>query len=281
MTDVLQSAASAPGWTIEAIEGKCRVLRNTLQARRVSDPELDALAPGGAENQTTDPLGATVVWYAHLRARFAVEQLKEADADARAQADVGAALAGDGVPVRLSPVDAPSSVFPKSYHALRFCDALDHALRRVVATAQTLEELEVQALAPLTESLTVRLWAWILTHPGPALPFEDDTHAEPPAWTHALTPDDLLALLAAHMEANGARIARIARLFPSGEAATETRLTLAGFLGTVAQELGHRPFDVLRHWSVGEAFAQAAVTAQAAREAKERADADAAARKAS
>lgn len=267
------------GWTAETITERCRVLRGTLHARQVPDPELDAMAPGGRDNQTADPLGAAVVWYALLRARFTLEQQRAADAAARAQDDLAAALGGEGAPVRLSAPDAPRAVYPKSYHALRFLDSLDHALRRVVATAQALDDVAVDALAPLTESLAVRLWAWVLTHPQPDLPFDETQGAEPPAWTAQLTPDDLLALLQGHLEVNRARITRIAQLFP-GEGGHDSRLTLAGFLGTIAQELGHRPFDVLRRWSVGEAFAQAAVAAQSAREAREAAEQKAAAQRA-
>lgn len=271
MTDspVLESLEA--GWSVATITERCRVLHGTLHARKVPTPELDAMAPGGAQNQTADPLGAAVVWYAHLRARFELEQHRAAEATARAQADVAAALSAEPVPVRLQALDAPTAVYPKSYHALRFLDTLDHALRRVVAVAQDADDVGVEAFAPLVESLAVRLWAWILTSEGPELPFDEHKDAEPPAWTKALTPEDLLTLFEAHLEVNRGRVTRIAQLFP-GEGTHESRLSLAGFLGTTAQELGHRPFDLLRRWSVGEAFAQAAVAAQSAREARAAAD---------
>jgi hypothetical protein len=267
------------GWSVATITERCRVLHGTLHARKVPTPELEAMAPGGAQNQTADPLGAAVVWYALLRARFELEQHRAAETTARAQADVAAALSAEPVTVRLQAPDAPSAVYPKSYHALRFLDTLDHALRRVVAIAQEADEVGVEAFAPLVESLAVRLWAWILTSVGSELPFDEQAAPEPPEWTRALTPDDLLALLEAHLEVNRARVARIAQLFP-GDATHESRLSLAGFLGTTAQELGHRPFDLLRRWSVGEAFAQAVVAAQSAREARAAAE-EAAQRKAS
>lgn len=271
MLDVPVLEQVETGWSESAIMVRCRTLRDTLHARRVPTADLEAMAPGGARNQTADPLGAAVVWYALLRARFEVEEVRRAQDEAHAEEAVALALAGDGHPLTLSAPDMPTAVYPKSYHALRFCESLDVALRRVVASAEQLEALDVQALAPLAESLAVRLWAWILTHPEPGLPFDETAAPEPPAWTTRLTPDDLLRLLAAHLEVNRIRITRIAQLFP-GEAATESRLSLAGFLGTIAQELGHRPFDVLRRWSLGEAFAQAVVAAQASREARAAAD---------
>lgn len=268
------------GWTETTIAERCRILSGSLRARGVPTPELEAMAPGGAKNPTTDPLGGAVVWFALLRARLEIAEHEQEQERRRGQEAVAAALVSAPVLVTLSVAGAPRAVHPKSYHALRWCDSIDHALQGVVAQAHALEDADVRALAPLTESLAVRLWAWILTHPAPDLPFDEQKAPEPPAWTAELTPDDLLVLLQAHLEVNRLRIARIALLFP-GDEARESRLSLAGFLGTIAQELGHRPFDVLRQWTLGEAFAQAVVASQSAREARAAADAAAAERRAS
>ncbi len=262
------------GWTVDTITERCRVLSGSLRARGVTGPELEAMAPSGARNATTDPLGAAVVWYALLRARFEQEEARRADESRRAEAALSAAMVAEAVPVTLSVADAPTAVYPKSYHALAYCDALDAALQEVLALAASTDSAEVRTLGPLTQSLAVRLWAWILTHPEPGVPFDEGRPPHPPDWTTALTPDDLLELLRAHLEANRVRTARIAELFPK-ERPFDSRLTLAGFLGSVAQELGHRPVDVLRRWSQGEVFAQAAAAAQAAREGRAAAEAEA------
>lgn len=258
------------GWSGATITERCRVLRGTLHARGLPDAELDALAPGGSLNQTTDPLGAVVVWFGLLRGRWELSEHLQQEKAARAEAALAAALVNAPVPVALS-IPEKHAVYPKSYHALRWCDALDGALRDVVAAAQEAEDVEVQALALLSESLAVRLWAWILTSPDPWLPFDEGAPADPPAWTMQLTPEDLIALVKAHLAVNRSRIQLVASLFPA-EQQQESRLSLAGFLGTVAQELGHRPSDVLTRWSLGEVFAQAVTASQAAREARARAD---------
>jgi len=268
------------GWTEITITERCRIMSGSLRARGVPTPELEAMAPGGAKNPTTDPLGGAIVWFALLRARLEIADHTKEQERRLGQESVAAALASEPVAITLSVDGAPRAVYPKSFHALRFCDALDHALQGIVAQAHALEDVDVTALAPLTESLAVRLWAWILTHPAPDLPFDETKRPEPPEWTAQITPDDLLILWQAHAEVNRLRIARIAQLFP-GDQARESRLSLAGFLGTIAQELGHRPFDVLRHWSLGEAFAQAVVASQSAREAREAAESAAAGRRAS
>jgi hypothetical protein len=265
------------GWTRESMAERCRALRGTLLRDGAAESHLDAMAPGGARNPTADPFGAVVVWYALLRAEWELGERRKVEEAARAEAAVAAALSGTPVPVQLSVAGpgVPIAVYPKSYHALRYCDALDAALREVVALAQSLSDSEVHAHAVIVETLAVRVWAWILTSPEPGLPFDEmATGVEPPEWTGRLTPDDLLRLLEAHLEANRLRVARIAQLFPP-ERQHESRLSLSGFLGTVAQELHQRPYGVLRHWSVGETFAQAAVAAQSAREARAAAEAEA------
>lgn len=259
-------------WTRETIEERCRALRGTLLRDGVPRLELDAMAPGGAANEATDPFGSVVVWYALLRARrevVAVEQAREA---ALAETAVAAALSGTPVPIQLSMADGPTAVYPKSYHALRYLDSLDAALREVVALADSLSDSAVHAQAIIVETVAVRVWAWILTHPEPGLPFEESARLDTlPAWTGLLVPDDLLALLEGHLEANQRRLARIVQMFPP-ERQRESKLALAGFLGTVAQEMGQRPFELMRNWSLVEAFAQAATASQAARESRKHAE---------
>jgi hypothetical protein len=260
------------GWTRESIEERCRAIRGTLLRDGLPPPELD-------------PFGSVVVWYALLRARREVLAAERAREAARAESAVAAALSGSPVPVQLSEAAAlasgPTAVYPKSYHALRYLDALDAALREVVALAQSLDDAEVHAQALIVETAAVRVWAWILTHPAPGLPFEEVARdVTPPAWTGHLMPDDLVRLLEAHVEVNHARIRWIAQLFPP-ERERESRLNLGGFLGTVAQELKQRPFEVMRNWSLVEAFAQAATASQAAREARQHAESDARERRAS
>lgn len=267
------TASSAPTlesrWTEATIQERSRVLRLSLLARGEPAAALEACAPGGAENQVEDALGAAITEYALLRAKFALKEWQAEDTKARAHEALARALSNSPVDVRLTLTtdERKFAVYPKSFHALKWCDSLDRALSDVVGKAQTLEDLDVRAMAPLMESLAARLWVWILTSPDPWLPFDEGRPPEPPEWTGRLAPEDLLALLRAHLEVNRERVALVTSLFPP-EREHNSKLPLAGFLGTVAHELGHRPSDVLTRWSLGEAFAQAVVAAQAAREAR-------------
>lgn len=179
-------------------------------------------------------------------------------------------------PVRLTS-GRTVAVYPKAYHALRYLDWLDAGLAaagRLAATAQEQENAEALAVIrklPLAESLSVRVWAWILTTEGPGLPFRDDaTDVVTPEWLETLTALDLVQLHRAHRTVNHDDISLIALAFPSDP--RQSRLPLSGFLNTYAQEAGQRPLDVFRQFSMGEVFASAVSTAQAAREARENAD---------
>lgn len=266
-------------WSAPHLEQRCLALRGSLLARGESPASLEAYAPGGAENPTTDPYGAKVVEYSLLRGRLAFVKLQEQERNARAQTALARALANTPVRVTLSD-GSTQAVHPKSYHALAWCDALDRALSDVTQRALTLEDADVAFTAPLTRSLAVRLWAWILTHPEPGLPFNEADPANPPLWTELLTPEDLVALLKAHVQVHHDRMRLVSSLFKSEQQEAESRLSLSGFLGTVAQELHQRPSDVLTRWTMGEAFAQAVVAAEGAREARARAEEKARAKRA-
>lgn len=257
-------------WTEPEVTERCRILTDTLRARGEPDTALAACAPGGERNAATDPLGAAITWYSLLRGRLAFLDWQEEAERERAHAALAAALTNAPIPVECSD-GITRAVHPKSYHALAWCDALDRALEDVRGKAQRLEDLEMRAMEPLLQSLAVRVWAWILTHEGPELPFREGDPNDPPEWTEHLTPNDILALLKAHFTVNRERIALVARLFPS-EKESESKLSLSGFLATTAQELHQRPSEVLTRWSLGEVFAQAVTAAQAAREGRQRAE---------
>lgn len=269
-------------WTPATIEERCRVLRHTLLARGEPQVRLDRYAPGGEENALTDALGAAIRQYMLLAARVQLLDWQEEDEQRRADRALTASLANTPAPLRLSAdamaalavagVGAPA-VHPKSFHALSWCEALDGALRDVTMKAAALEDAEVAAMEPLLRSLAVRVWLWILLHPGASVPFDESENAEPPEWTMAFTPDDILVVLRAHDAVHRERLQLIAAMFPRSEASAESRLTLSGFLGgPFAQEVNEKPSNVLHRWTLGEAFGQAVTAAESARAAREKAE---------
>lgn len=278
----MQVAQERKAWTVAALRERCQHIRRSLTARGADEDEIASYWPGGTENPDRGR-GGWIFCYANLVGLLRVADLQQAVAPAELDAAVAEALAAQPRTVLLSSGEV-RTVYPKSYHALRWLDALDRSLLDAAelaaqleaagADAAALDAAKVASLRPLLESLAVRLWAWILTErgtDGPAgLPFDENDTPDPPDWTRQLTPDDLLAIARAHIEVNAARLRRISVGYP-GDTRGATRLSLAGFLGSSAQELGVRPQELLRRWSLGEVFAQAVTAAQAAREAREHA----------
>ena len=268
-------------WTKRAIRARCVNLRTAAERRGLSNTdELDAYWPGGAEN--TEPgIGGWIYCYAsYVRIMGRDEDGSGFQKQKRAKLEeaLTKALSSEGERVRLTD-GSVKTVHPKSYHALRYLDFLDRTQR--IASEEAAREIEaaedvtVAALAPLVESLAVREWAWVLCDPAPALPFPDEgEHPEPPEWTRSLTPEDILGIAKAHVQVNHARNALISAAFP-GEKGGESGLSLAGFIGVLADEKNLRANELMRNWPLGELFAQRVVAAQAAREAREQSKAKA------
>lgn len=268
---------TAGAWSTSDVARRCREMRDAVRRRHAaSEEEVESYWPGGANNQEANRKGRWIFCYANLVRMMGRTETR--DADPAVDRAIAAALAHE--PIGVACADGVTrAVHPKSYHALRWLDALDRSLLdiapMIAALDDSVEATKVLSLAPLAESLAVRLWAWIITTGGAegaaTLPFDEEQSPEPPDWTKALTPGDILALARAHAEVNARRLRIISEAFPA-EASGGSRLTLSGFLGTAAQELGARPADVLRRWSLGEVFAQAVTAAEAAREARARAE---------
>jgi hypothetical protein len=151
-------------------------------------------------------------------------------------AALAAALSAEPEAVRCED-GVPRYVHPKSYHALRWLDALDRslidALEQSARGIDSTDQQVVAALAPLVESLAVRLWAWVLCTEGCGLPFTDtEQDPEPPEWCSRLSPRDLIAFAAAHVRVNHTRTAIIAQAFPpepgnQGNPVSRSRASLA------------------------------------------------------
>lgn len=262
------------------LESQCATLKAALQGEGVDVQRLDRFAPGGAENAEC---GARA-WYRYFRKLDRAHGRLEEDSGSGGRglregaiaATLAAALAEEPIPVQF--VDGTvRAVYPKSYHALAWLDSLDrqhlaHAeAARVSAVLETVPDLKVFALGPLQSSRAHRTWLWILTHPGPGLPFDETKSAEPPRWTQSVAPEDFVKVFEAHLELHQARLRLIAQRFPS-EGSSESRLPLAGFIGALAAENGVDARLYMRVHSLGKLFATSIAAAEASREARRRAE---------
>jgi hypothetical protein len=261
-------------WGVRGLKERCtRLKASLLKSRSATEQEVAAYWPGGAENTETG-LGAWVLCYGQLM-RF----WGRTDPDrhsARLDAALARQLGREPVQVRCES-GRLLTIHPKSYHALRWLEALD----RVTLLTQTSREWALDSddakaaamLAPVAESLAVRLWVWALTTDGPGVPFPDTGEApDPPEWIASLTIHDLLAIAQAHFRVNMEDLAVIAKAFPA-EPDAPSRLSLTGFLGVAAEDAGVPASELMRRWTLGELFAQKITAAERAREVREASEA--------
>lgn len=263
---------------VSALRERCGSLERELLAQKTTPAVIDDIRPGGASNPATDA-------YAWLKFLQRLVALHAGTGSGTAPAKANDAEIEDVLADALA--DEPESVtcadgsthlvYPKSYHALRFMDFLDARLQLATSAAQAIaaagssrEGARAPLFAPLVESLTVRTWLWILTTPGPALPFDDGQEdPQPPAWTTQIAPEDLVRFLRAHHSVNARRLAFLSRAFPPDSASGDGRLSIAGFLGSFARETGRKPRDLMRRTTLGSLFASAVTAADAHKRARD------------
>lgn len=281
------------GWNDEGLRMRCERMRAALLARGHADQaEVDSYLPGGAANDETDPLGGWIYCYGQLSRLL--DRLNPDPGPVRAaeaEAAISAALREEPVVVQLpAPLTNGRShlaVHPKSLHALLHMAARDQILGRLGIALEYLREQPdgdaATLVRPIMSELSYqqRCQVWAACHPGPGLPFEDDSmYPEPPRWTLEVEVLSVLQVMRAHNVVNGHRLALLRNMLhrrsSGGDAAHLSWATLA-VLG--ARELGvpGGARAVLREHSLERFLAELAVRAESNAEA--RAEAEASARK--
>jgi hypothetical protein len=256
-----------------------------LGSRTATQSEIDAVWPGGVENDHARGRAAwTWCWAQLVRLQGRTEETNGTTRTDRerhqALAEAAQALP---VSVRLS-IGEKVAVYPKGLAACKFLDALKGGVRQLQQLQQLALSVDVdpvpdrptlhaQMLAPLVEALAVQLWVWVITTPGPGLPFTVVQDApEPPEWIGKLDDADLVMLALAHVRVHRDRPSLIAQLNPER---TETALPLEGFVSQYAGDQGLRSLEIFEQWSLGELFSSAVSSALRYREAEEQAKAKA------
>lgn len=260
------------------VVANCEVLEAELVRRRhVVQAAVDAQRPGGAENPDESALGWLTFnrWLHRTHATAGRASAPSTENDDALERTLAAALTDKPCPVECSDGET-RFVYPKSYDTLRFLDQLDVELRVITAEWAVAREsassadAAIESLAPRMEATVVRLWAWILADSRAELPFaENEPLPELPDWTRRLTPEDLVSILRAHLEVNARRTQVIASAFPPDpDDRGGSRLTLAGFLGSIAAE--HAPGmgkHLLKSIPLAQVFATHVAAAKAQRDA--------------
>ena len=193
------------------LRAECTTLeRAVCSAKLASKDTLAPHRPGGARNPDRDARG----WLAYYRTLHRIHAKGERDAApdraAHARADAEALDALRTEPIRVPLVGAsanaaPLLVYPKSLDALLHVHALDRQLQYMTTKHAQLVEMKTADAADLLPrvadgiSYTYQLLCWIVTHPGPAMPYDSHVdHPEPPEHIRALEPWDVIRIVEAH-----------------------------------------------------------------------------------
>lgn len=174
-------------------------------------------------------------------------------------------------------------VHPKGFTALVVCHALNLRLGYLVGHLERHKDVVTVHDLELTEQAWERVrrylarLAWIVTHPGPGLPFDHvtDLDPSPPAWVAALSPVDIHRLCQTFQQVNAVRLVALDKLVaPDPEAGQSAqRPSWSIFFATAAGELGVRERELMDDYDLPGLVAKLRLTSSAKRQAMEEAEA--------
>jgi hypothetical protein len=285
MSDSLESLHALYAELVE----HCDLTERALLREKIVIPDvIDAQRPGGADNPDMSPSG----WYRFSRWLERTHALGtrsgRAAGSGEARPDVEAAMSA-------ALAEAPESVqcsdgetryvYPKALWSLQWLALLNEQATIMLGCTlearrlEVIEDLSVLHLAPLVRAVPLLLYAWILTHKGPGLPFDDDAPlTDPPEWTKTLDADDFYKIAQAHRRVNGIRLNLISTFLERDGSAGSggPAFSVSGFVGAIAGEMEpNAGRDMMRKVSLGQIFATRVASAAASRESMRRAKADA------
>lgn len=264
---------------------RCTMLEQALRAANlVSVDEVDKARPGGAHNPDPSAHG-WLSYFAQLHRWHATSGATVAPRanrwDGVAMEDLRAALAAEPIPLTLDNGRAVA-VYPKGEHALTRVAVASLAAEWVAVRRLALMSADpspdslaaIRAAAEAEAALTAE-FVWIVTHPGPGVPWpsEDRWETTPPAWCRDdVSPFDILAIRKAHLDVNLLRINAIAERTRHLAQGGSEAMPLAAFLGVMAADLQVKPEDFARKWSLGEIFASSLAKWEAQERARRKAE---------
>lgn len=250
------------------LEARCRELATVLEgAGQIAPEAVEALTPGGKDNPDTSWWG-WVRFYGRLQVAAEGPRPDAPGTDPLLDdARTADLLRGAPRRVRLVTPAAKSptkdeepqwvKVYPKAFEALVECHARGIRLNwlaekvRLLEAHPSAEQLELLERTLKELAYQQRVLAWIVTTPGPGLPFslESDRAPRPPKAFATWDGWDHLAVLQAFQEINGLRQPALDRLLhgaPRGDGGSGLVNTWSVFFGTYAQETGDDVGRIMR-----------------------------------
>lgn len=261
------------------------IAEHLLAKNLATQAEIDACNA----NTPDDPDTEMVVTFGNLRVLLAERTPTDEDREkrrARADRVVLDSLRGASKPITLTaPIDdlREVSVHPKSMNALIELAERDaviglmnaglDALRDMVTTNPTPEYVDHMARSIREVGYQERICVWIVTHPGPGLPFpEEETNPELPPWLAYLSPVDVLLIFAAHEDVNAGRLAALQALPRGKKKANDVERGWGVYLANLASLLNRSAEQLARDHSLAALFAQSYVHAVEQERAMEEAE---------
>jgi len=255
-----------------------------LHHRYATREALEPYKPGGVENPSTDVHGWLRYYIKlqrlHSQAERTAPRATESVAFTASERERMALLRGQAVPVELlareSETSAPTylHVYPKSLAALTDCYERDIVLGWLTAHFKTLEgdssAMALECRARLLDEMLYqqRVLAWIVTTPGPRLPFpETAVRPQPPEDLASLDALDVFRIIQAHQLVNSMRLQALSELYDLSNRDDIKRPQWTVWVASVAAEMGVRAETLMNDWSLGELMGQQALASKAQRDA--------------
>lgn len=267
--------------SVAELKAECINLERAVKAGGLAtEADLSPHRPGGPQNSAKDAR-AWLRYFAVLQRRHARgEHAQPADVRLRADAAVMAALRDEPIRVELVspvPLDATADggeplmtsgllVYQKSLDALLQVHALDCQIAWLLSAAERIEDAGAQGLVKSAElhqkimaavAYSYGLIAWIVTTPGPAMPYTIGVRGDPmlPPYIAALNPIDFPQIAGA-VQRHHARLTAIQVLTDRRTVAEGGRRpTWSQFIGSLAIELDADAVQLACHRSLASLLA--------------------------
>lgn len=262
--------------TIRGLRSRCSFFRAELADRGLDAETLRAHWPGGHDNPDHGFAG-WIYCYGSYRTLLDGGSFTEEAPPPKSVAAERAALdifRGAPIPAIMEVTDQHGvprirNVFPKSQHALLALELYDGDLGRLAAEYDALKHGAPSVFAAAAGAVLhgishcQRIFAWIICHDGPGLPFSDDElNPMPPDWTAELSPVDHLTLVTAHRRL-GARLALALQLIEPAQEGKSRPGSWSTIMAVASTELGFGTRTLTRDHTLESVALQLAVSREA------------------
>lgn len=226
------------------LEERCRFIADTLRFRQLaSEKELADYLPGGEQNKDKTVRGWIFCYANFVRFCDRIPDENTPKRTPESDDEVIRALADTPEVVALTS-GATITVYPKSFIALQYIERCDARIAWLTRKREQLIARDGRDDLELTERINdevayeYSVMAWIATHTGPQMPFEEfeQRNAELPPHIVQLSTIDVLSIRNAFVRVNAARLLALTHLLKDGEKGDGSRLSWQTFFALKEDE---------------------------------------------